>query len=158
VSFPARWVNISSFEGALRHSCGPHEPGTYSVVFDFPVGCKIMVDAAIRLLSLVNQLASTTRRVCLNFEEGETGTMGYLNRMGFFDHLSDQVDVIPAWPDYSAAQIHRGGNRALVEIARINKDERDKRSADAIDECAYGVVPRSRGFVGARRRGMDHFC
>ncbi|MBR0834118.1 hypothetical protein JQ612_13035 [Bradyrhizobium manausense] len=84
-----------------------------------------MVDAAIRLLSLVNQLASTTRRVCLNFEEGEAGTMGYLNRMGFFDHLSDQVEVIPAWPDYSAAQIHRGGNRALVEIARINKDERD---------------------------------
>ncbi|MET4291140.1 hypothetical protein ABIB06_002488 [Bradyrhizobium sp. LB8.2] len=125
VSFPARWINISSFEGALRHSSGPHEPGTYSVVFDFPVGCKIMVDAAIRLLSLAHQLASTTRRVCLNFEEGEAGTMGYLNRMGFFDHLSDQVEVIPAWPDYSAAQIHRGGNKALVEIARINKDERD---------------------------------
>ena len=29
-----------------------------------------MVDAAIRLLSLANQLASTTRRVRLNFEEG----------------------------------------------------------------------------------------
>ncbi|OSI78631.1 hypothetical protein [Bradyrhizobium canariense] len=84
-----------------------------------------MVDAAIRLLSLANQLASTTRRVCLNFEEGEAGTMGFLNRMGFFDHLSDQVEVIPAWPDYSAAQIHRGGNKALVEIARANKDERD---------------------------------
>jgi hypothetical protein len=51
--------------------------------------------------------------------------MGYLNRMGFFDHLSKQVDVIPAWPNYSTAQIHRGGNTALVEIARINKDERD---------------------------------
>ncbi len=125
VRFPARWVDISGFEEALRYSCGPHEPGTYSVVFDFPVRCKIMVDAAIRLLSLANQLATTTRRVCLNFEEGESGTMGYLNRMGFFDLLSDQVEVIPDWPGYPAAQIHRGGNTTLVEIAQINKDARD---------------------------------
>lgn len=85
-----------------------------------------MVDAAIRLLSLVNQLASTTRRVRLDFEEGESGTMGYLNRMGFFDHLAPEVEVLPARPSYSTAQIHRGGNMALVEIARINKDARDE--------------------------------
>jgi hypothetical protein len=85
-----------------------------------------MVDAATRLLSLVNQLASTTRRVRLDFEEGETGTMGYLNRMGFFDHLDETVDVLPDRPDYSAAELHRGGNAALVEIARINKDSRDE--------------------------------
>jgi anti-sigma regulatory factor (Ser/Thr protein kinase) len=77
-------------------------------------------------LSLVNQLASTTRRVSLHFEEGEAGTMGYLNRMGFFDHLADGVEVFPARPSYSAAELHRGGNTALVEIARINKDGRDQ--------------------------------
>jgi len=85
-----------------------------------------MVDTAIRLLSLVNQLASTTRRVRLNFEEGETGTMGYLNRMGFFDCLADAVEVLPSRPAYSAAEVHRGANAALVEIARINKDARDE--------------------------------
>jgi hypothetical protein len=125
VRFPAQWIDITKFERALQYSCGPHDPGTYSVIFDFPVGCKIMVDAATRLLSLINQLASTTRSVLLNFEEGEAGTMGYLNRMGFFDHLSDDVEVIPGWPVYSAAEFHRGGNRSLVEIARINKDARD---------------------------------
>jgi hypothetical protein len=52
--------------------------------------------------------------------------MGYLNRMGFFDHLSEDVEVIPAWPRYSAAKLHRGGNRTLVEIARINRDARDE--------------------------------
>jgi hypothetical protein len=77
-------------------------------------------------LSLVNQLASTTRRVRLNFEEGEAGTMGYLNRMGFFDYLADVVEVLPSRPAYSAAELHRGGNAALVEIARINKDARDE--------------------------------
>jgi hypothetical protein len=85
-----------------------------------------MVDVAMRLLSLVNQLASTTRRVRLDFEEGESGTMGYLNRMGFFDFLADDVEVLPARPVYSAAELHRGGNAALVEIARINKDARDE--------------------------------
>lgn len=126
VRFPALWINVARFELALRNSCGPHDPSTYDVSFEFPVGCKVMVDAAIRLLSLVNQLVSTTRRVRLHFEEGEAGTMGYLNRMGFFDHLAESAEVLPSRPTYSAAEIHRGGNAALVEIARINKDARDE--------------------------------
>jgi hypothetical protein len=135
VRFPTQWVNASRFEWALRHSSGPHDANSFEVSFEFPLGCKVMVDAAIRLLSLVNQLASTTRRVHLNFEEGETGTMGYLNRMGFFDHLSDSVDVLPALPIYSAAELHRGGNAALVEIARINKDARDEELPTRLSEA-----------------------
>lgn len=52
--------------------------------------------------------------------------MGYLDRMGFFDHLAPEVDVSPGRPEYSAAELHWGGNPALVEIARINKDARDQ--------------------------------
>jgi hypothetical protein len=126
VHFPANWINAARFESALRDSCGPHDTNTTEVTFEFPVGCKIMVDGAIRLLSLANQLAVSTRRVRLNFEEGESGTMGYLNRMGFFDHLSSEAEVLPSRPFYSAARIHRGGNSMLVEIARINKDVRDE--------------------------------
>jgi hypothetical protein len=47
-----------------------------------------MIDAAVRLLSLCNQLDASTRRGRLDFKEGESGVMGYLNRMGFFDQLS----------------------------------------------------------------------
>ena len=126
VRFPAQWINASRFDLALRASCGPHDPGTFEVTFDVPSGCKIMVEAAIRFLSLANQLAATTRRVRMKFEEGDTGTMGYLNRMGFFDHLAAEVEVLPSRPGYSAAEAHRGGNAALVEIARISKDERDE--------------------------------
>jgi hypothetical protein len=125
VDFPANWTNADRLEAALRDSCGPHATGTHEVTFNFPVGCKIMVDAAIRLLSLANQLIASTRRVHLNFEEGETGTMGYLNRMGFFDHLHQDVGTFPARPAYSGAVLHRGSNSMLVEIARINKDGRD---------------------------------
>lgn len=126
VQFPAQWISASRFELALRNSCGPHDPETFEVTFNVPVGCKIMVETAIRLLSLANQLAATTRRVRMNFEEGEAGTMGYLNRMGFFDHLVAEVEVLPTRPGFSAAEAHRGGNAALVEIARISKDARDE--------------------------------
>lgn len=97
-----------------------------------------MVDAAIRLLSLVNQLVLTTRRVRLNFEEGQAGTMGYLNRMGFFDNLADVVEVLPFRPAYSAAELHRGANAALVEIARINKDARDEELPTRLTDALMG--------------------
>jgi len=101
-----------------------------------------MVDAAIRLLSLINQLSFCTLGVRLNFEEGEAGTMGYLNRVGFFDHLAPAVEVLPARPAVSGADIYRGTNLELVEIARINKDYRDEtllsRLTDAL-MCACGT-------------------
>lgn len=85
-----------------------------------------MVDAVTRLLSLANQLSACCRQVRLDFEEGESGTMGYLNRMGFFDHLATEIGVTPGRPRYSGAQLYKGGNSGLVEIARINKNCRDK--------------------------------
>ena len=125
VEFPNKWIDGNRLEIALQKSCGPHAPEAREVTFIFPVGCRIMVDAAIRLLSLANQLARSTRRVRLNFAEGETGTMGYLNRMGFFDNLRTEVEILPERPIYSRATLHQGSNNMLVEIARINKDELD---------------------------------
>lgn len=142
VNFPSTWINSARFETALRNSCGPHASETHEVTLEFPTGCKIMVDGAIRILSLANQLAFSTRRVRLNFEEGEAGTMGYLNRMGFFDHLRSDIDVTPSRPFYSAALIHRGGNNMLVEIERINKDSRDAdlptRLSEAVSRACGG--------------------
>lgn len=85
-----------------------------------------MVDAAVRILSLANQLSFTTRQVKLEFEEGEAGTMGYLNRMGFFDHLAPEIMVTPARPSISGALIYGGTNNELVEIAKINPKNRDR--------------------------------
>lgn len=57
-----------------------------------------MIDSAVRILSLANQLDFCTRRVRLEFLEGERGALGYLNRMGFFDHLSARIEVMPSRP------------------------------------------------------------
>lgn len=85
-----------------------------------------MVDAGVRLLSIANQLSKTTRRVTLDFQEGQPGTMGYLNRIGFFDHLAEDIVVLPRRPAVSGAKTYGGTNKDLVEIARINPAHRDK--------------------------------
>ncbi len=141
VLLPGGWVEASALEAAIQRAGAPHGPEVYQVEFRFPVGSKLMIDAAIRMLSLANQLALSSCRVQLVFDEGEAGTMGYLNRVGFFDHLARDVEVLPARPLHSAATVYRGANSGLVEIARINKDYRDHllpgRLADAVKRgCA----------------------
>lgn len=142
VHFAASWIDASRFESALRDSVGPHASPTTSVTLHFPIGCKVMVDGAVRILSLANQLHSTTRRVRLEFAEGESGTMGYLNRMGFFDHLHPSIDVVPVRPVVSGAMLYRGSNSMLLEIASINKDVRDinlpGRLADVVGNACSG--------------------
>jgi len=45
------------------------------VRFRIPRGCQLMTDAAVRLLSLFNQLDHATRRVVVDFEEDESGLL-----------------------------------------------------------------------------------
>lgn len=126
ISLPPKWINATVLEKALDDSGGPHASGVTTVTVKFPTNCKVMVDAAVRILSLANQLNLTTRRVKLEFEEGEAGTMGYLNRMGSFDHLAPEIEVSPLRPSVSGAVVYGGTNSDLVEIARINPKSRDK--------------------------------
>lgn len=126
VTFPPYWMDASTLEKCLRGGLRPHESSTPEIRFVFPVGCKVMIDAAVRVLSLVNQLDKCCKHVTLQFEEGEEGAMGYLNRMGFFDHLSSNVEVEPSRPSYSGAVLYGGGSHGLVEIAEINAQRRDQ--------------------------------
>ncbi len=100
VTFESSWVNSESFEAALRNSAvEPHSNEAYSVCFVMPVGCALMVEAGARLLSIANQLSLCTKKVVLVFEEGLSGTMGYLNRMGFFDTLTVSAEVLAFYKD-----------------------------------------------------------
>ena len=114
----SRWVDAAALELALCESPGSHEsrdPDTEIVV---PWGSKAMIDAAVRLLSLANQLDHAMKAVCLTFEEGEVGTMGYLNRMGFFDNVSKRVAVKPDWLQYSGAEGTAGRMQSGVATRR----------------------------------------
>jgi hypothetical protein len=150
VCFPSGWVTASVMEHALSAGPPPHLSAT--CIFKFESGCKIMIDAAVRLLSLFNQLDHCCRRVLLDFEDGESGTMGYLNRMGFFDHLSRNITIKPGWPLYSGAEIHGGTNARLVEIARINHQLRDSTLPSRLTSAlmqACGSRPDAKALEGA---------
>ena len=101
-----------------------------------------MADAGIRLLSLANQLNRTVGRVTLEFAEGQSGTMGYLNRLGFFDHLSANIEVTPPRPTVSKATTYRGTNQGLVEIARINPQCRDDMLPDRLSKAVAAAITK----------------
>ena len=100
-----------------------------------------MIDGAIRLLSLANQLASTTRRIRLHFDEGQAGTMGYLDRMGFFDFLDPRVEVIPEDPLFPeplspGRKPHAGGN--CSDQQGCARQGLPTRLSDAVKEACQG--------------------
>jgi len=153
LSFPADWIDSSAMETVLSAGQSVHTTQYSRIEFRFPIGCKVMIDAAVRLLSLFNQLHYSSRNVRLVFEEdGYGSTMGYLNRMGFFDHLNPCIEVFPRRPDISGRDIHGGTNATLVEIARINRDERDQNLPDALTKAlmkSCGKRPDAKELNGA---------
>ncbi|WP_156457606.1 hypothetical protein [Altererythrobacter sp. Root672] len=123
LTLPAAWVDAAKFERALW-LCGDALGGPCTgVVVQVPAGCKPMVEVIVRLLSFCNQACLMTKRVRLQFADDDQAAMGYLDRMGFFDHLSPSVEVSPSRPAVSGARLHRGGNSGLVEIARFSGTE-----------------------------------
>lgn len=135
ILFQPTWVHALSFEQSLSVAADPHRT-LDNVRFRFPDNCKIMVDAAIRLLCLANQLQRIGKIVTFIFDEGVSGTQGYLDRMGFFDLLHPEVRVEPKLPSISMADIHRGENPYLVEFRAINPCQRDR----SIPSCLEGVL------------------
>jgi hypothetical protein len=142
VTFAPTWVDSALFEEALTAAIvEPHSSQTYTVRFVMPTGCALMVDAGARLLSVSNQLSRCTKRVILDFEAGLLGTMGYLNRMGFFDTLDQQVEVLPARPAISGALVHGGGNRNLVEFKALNPKTVDKELPGRLADSLKNSLP-----------------
>jgi len=125
ISLPARWTDGSGLEQSLRAAVSPHETNCSEVRFSVPVGCQLMTDAAVRFLSLCNQLDFALRRVVIDFEDGEAGVAGYLNRIGFFDCLSPTIEVSPLRPSSSGKAKYKGRNPGVVEIERIDRNRRD---------------------------------
>lgn|GEM_PF-807307 len=117
--FPPGWLSEDEFEKSL---VGKDFLAADHVRFVVPIGCKIMVNAAIKLLTLVNQLAGAGKSVTFQFDEKYSGTQGYLRRACFFEHLDTRVNVTPK-VDLGERSAHFGGSDNLVEIIAIQSDE-----------------------------------
>jgi hypothetical protein len=119
------WVNCDSFEKSLAGGESPLDSLLPRVSFIVPKNCKILLDAAARLLALCNQLVWQKKTVVIDFSSCQS-TLTYFNRMGFFDQLNIGVTVLPERPSESGASTFKGNSDRVLEfgvIDPINPDE-----------------------------------
>ncbi len=119
ITFPGGWVTADTFEQVLLQAFKTPLPYCSGVTFCFRQRSKVMVDAAVRLLSLANQLAARELRVTFLFNGDQNEAMSYLNRANFFTFLSPKVQVMPVRPDPSYAKRYQGNNKNMVEFKSI---------------------------------------
>lgn len=140
VNLPGRWTDSDSFETALMLAmdCEQANPGVYHFIIG--PGCRLMVDAAVKLLSLANQAADGGAFVLLDFRENAELTIGYLERMGFFELLVQDVYVLPERPAHVEVRRRRGGNPNLVEFASLAPNKIDEELPSALAACVENGI------------------
>ena len=113
IFFPQKWIKGVSLDRALKDVGSPYSENYKNIIFNFPVGSNLILEAGIRILCIANQLSADGKNVTFKFDD--INVLNYLNLMEFFIHLDPRVNVIPYRPEYS----HRGSAESLVEIGEI---------------------------------------
>lgn len=120
-----KWVNSDSFETSLQKVGSPMDLDCKSIVFVIPEECKILLDAAARLLALCNQLAWSNKNVIIDFS-GCHSTLTYFDRIGFLSHLDKKITVLPEKPEVSMSSIYKGNCNSVVEFGAVDLKQRNK--------------------------------
>lgn len=134
INLPSGWVDADRLVDLMTTSGDPNGGSVYRVTFFFPAPCKIMVDAGVIILCLANQLVRCTKTVQLIFAGGMEGTMGYLNRLGFFDLLDPLVKVFPQRPSPPPNERTIGTSSNLLEYVALSKTSRDAKLPDRLSK------------------------
>lgn len=113
------WWTAKDVEKLLRKAGSPLDSPCQRVVFSLKEGSRIMLEPLARLLALSNQLAHAGKTVVLDFTESQS-TATYLDRLGFFDHLNDAIQVLPKRPKRGLSKQYRGNNDGVVEFRAID--------------------------------------
>lgn len=119
------WITSDGFENDLQKSGCLHSSESTKIVFKFPKKCKILISACARIMALSNQLVAAGKKVSLDFSECEQ-TEHFLDRLGVFDHLSQEIEVLPRRPSRSKAKIYKGNNSKLFELEEIDLSNPDE--------------------------------
>jgi len=125
IVLPGYWITAKVFEQILQRSQECLTSDDVPLIVVFHKRCKVMVDAAARLLSLANQLTARSRPVTFAFDGIWNEAMGYLARINFFNLLSEQVKIVPERPDSTLISHHRNNSRNLVEFISIHPGEQE---------------------------------
>ncbi len=119
LEFGDGWINSYAFEESLGQAGEASISSCDSVHVKIGQGCNIMNDVALKILSLSNQLVCRGKFVCLEFYN-RSGAWSYFDRIGFFEHLHEDVVVFPVRLAVSRAETYRGTSEQLLEIASLD--------------------------------------
>lgn len=136
LTLPAKWSAGLHVDSALEPHRNLFDSKPKQITIVVPSGCYLKIGACLRLLSISNQLALAGATVELSFEDGPSGAMGYLSRMGFFECLSPAITVRPDRPEITGRSVFGGTNRALVEIVSLSAKAREKSLPGRLAETA----------------------
>lgn len=124
IEFGEGWLTSRPFERKLQPHPSLWEPNDTRIVFVVD-NCKLMLEAQARLLALCNQLSDSKKKVALDFKESSNASLSFLDRNGFFDLLSSDVEVLPERPQKGRAKTYRGNNDGVIELRKIDPAEED---------------------------------
>lgn len=112
----AAWLNAAKIEQKLKQYPDLiHQK--CEIEFNFS-NKFLFLDCILKILSLVNQLATAGAKVTIRFDEDSNG-FNYLQRCGFFDNILEAVTILPYRPEESLAKKYNSNSAALVEIFPI---------------------------------------
>jgi hypothetical protein len=123
IELPNNWARVDHINRLLKSQGDPFLDGVRQVHILIPEQAKLMLDGAVVLLSLANQLADSGRVVLIEFIGGFGGVMGYLDRMAFFDKLHPAIRTKPKRPSLSRALRYGGTSAAIFEFHSINPND-----------------------------------
>jgi hypothetical protein len=118
------WVTGDIFEECLQQSGCFFASDADEYLIKFPKGSSILLNAIARILSLLNQCAYKNKKVTLEFH-AKCNSVGYLNRLGFFDNLDSRVTVLPQRPSESKAEKFKGNSGKLFEMSAVDPQHLD---------------------------------
>ena len=138
ITFDKRWIDCPSFESSLSNS-GFDVEKTQNVVFVLPENCKFLLETSARFLALCNQLIDNKTGVTIDLSNNNE-SFGYLDRVGFFDHLHKKTDVLPSRPKTSTAKSRKGNSKKLVEFGAVDPKSENR---DLVKQLADAFVAQS---------------
>ncbi|TNC83802.1 MAG: ATP-binding protein [Thalassolituus sp.] len=124
IEFPAGWVTAEAYESALAYHTDLFQ-NKRKIKFTFPEKCSLLLEPMSRFLALVNQLDLNGVEVTIDLDSCKN-TLSFLNRAGFFDLLSKDIQITPKRPGSSTAKIFKGNADSLVELGSICPNSRNK--------------------------------
>lgn len=118
------WLTSRDFERALS-GISPLQSQYAAVVLALKDDSKPLLEFIARLLALCNQLVAAGLIVTLDFA-GSRKTLSYLDRIGFFGVLNEEIEVLPERPIGKLSKTYQGNNDGVIEFRLIDPTAPDE--------------------------------